>query len=332
MQAYESTLHLFTANIRTIRKVFRWQNTLSVRLAAIILASAGKQADAKAMLTAKELIKRNAGVFSNLRGIAGMPLIALISQSERPQEVIGNTIRVQELLKGARFWRNNYLAVAAAQIALNTQPSQYTATVSRARDFYDWMRKSHPLITGADDYILSCMLAAAGLDAEPASAEMDNLMALLTPHFKGSPNVRQSLAQALVLGTSRADTSLSREHAVARIVALREALREKRLKPGAQIAAVLGILSLLPGEPEAIAEQVADCYAALLTVKGFSRIEGKQVILLFAASLVTCGIADELLNSTANAALANMVTNLIIAQQAAVIAATSAAAAASSSS
>jgi hypothetical protein len=282
------------------------------------LASSGKLATADELLATRELLKKNArGSSSNLRGNSSLPLAVLLSQSENPSQALQNTIAVQDLLKAKKFWRNDYLAIAAAQIALNTQPAQYSDTVKRAREFYDAMAQNHWFITGEDDYIFSCMLAISGLGVFGTNAKIEELMAALKPHFGGA-GVRQSMAQVLVLGESCAETKRPVELIVNRIVALREALREQKLKPAADTAPILGVLSLLPVEPGMIASQVTSCYAKLKAEATFSKGMGKQNTLLFAASLVALSMAADL-GPTVSAALANTITNLVIAEQMAVI-------------
>ncbi|GHV04730.1 hypothetical protein FACS1894217_00480 [Clostridia bacterium] len=308
MAAYEAALRLFSDNTRTIKKAFKWQNILAVRLASMLLTASNVSAREEKLLEIKLMLKSSVGVFSNLRGNVELPLIAILAQAGRPQETLQSTIHVQTLLKAEKFWKNDYLGIAAAQIALRVPHENHAGVVKRSREFYDAMRRNHPLITGTEDYSSCCMLAIAGLGVQPTTVKIEELMAELKPHFGGAPNVRQTLAQLLVLG--EADPSGT----VDRILALREELRSRRLKPGVEIAAVLGVLSLMPGEPRYLAEQVADCYHDLKADSAFGKWQAKNVTLLFAASLVTVGVVTELTNAT----LTNTITNLILAQQAAI--------------
>jgi hypothetical protein len=328
---YESLLKLFLYNHQIIKKTFRWQETLCVHMAAMLSVASGKQVNADVLLSVKDLLKRNAGPFSNLRGDVSLSLIVLLSQSGSPEYVLQNTLRVQELLKAAGFWRNDYLAIGAAQIALHTPPKQYAATVSKARAFYDAMRQNHPLITSSDDYIFACLLANADLDVTAATAEIEQLMVLLKPHFLGASNVRQTLAHILVLGAFSAEAPLSAEQYTDRILALREALRLQKLKPTGETTTILGILSLLPGEPETIVNQVADCYASLQAGSPSIRWSGKQIRLLFACSMVASSLATTPIKSTTNATLTGTMISLIMSQHAMMIAATAGGGAATSS-
>jgi hypothetical protein len=331
MSTYESAaFHLFAYNSLTIKSAFKWQNTLSIHLAAMLLASSGNQADAEALLAIRDLIKKNTGMLSDLRGNSNLAIIALLSQTEDPSTMLNHTKQVQALLKASRFSQNDYLAITAVQIALNVPPEQFTDTVAYTCAFYDAMKQNHSLVTGPDDYIFSCLLAMSGLDVKEATEQIEELMVMLKPYFSGV-NVRQTLAQVLVLGLTSLDTPFSAKETVRRVIDLREALSAIKLKPSSETSVLLGVLSLLPGEPQSIASQIADCYYALKAEASFGNWQGKQVTLLFAESLVTCAMTTDL-KLTTKATLSNAVTNLLIAEQTVLIAASIAAATAAVSS
>jgi hypothetical protein len=323
MPAYEEPFRLFIENVKTFKQAFKWQNMLSVHLGAILLVSNGTQADEDRLISVKELIKNSTGAFSNLRGNSNLPLIALLSQSGNPEKTLQDTIHVQNLLKAEGFFRNDHLALAAAQIALRTPPEKHSLTVSRTREFYLSMREKHPVATGDDDYIFSFLLANSGLEVQSTIETIEEIMALLKPHFTLSTNLRQALAQILALGMRSAQEASSLEQAVNRVFDLRDALKEHKLDPGFDVASMLGVLSLLPGRPDAIASQVSSCFNSLQAEKAFGKWHGKSITLLCASSLAALGIAGEMLKSETDSAISTITANIIIAQQTAIITAAS---------
>jgi hypothetical protein len=314
MATYKPALQLFLDNTKTIKESFRWNNVLGIFLASTLLVSSDKKADSESLFAARDLLKKHAGVFSNLRGNSSLPLYTLFSINENPEAAVQNTIQVQELLKAEKFWRNDYLAFAAAQIALYTPPDQYAAVISRTREFYEAMKKKHPIITSADDYIFAVLLAMSDVDVQMADEKIEEYMELLKPHFPGIPNNRQMLAQILVLCTSQTDSVWTCEQVIDRIAALREILKVKKINPSYEISSILGVLAVLPGEVKDIADQVEGCYHDIKNEAGV-KWQGKQIKLLVSASLVTLGAISEMVKTSSSAALANIIINLIIAQQ-----------------
>lgn len=56
---------LFEENYGILKKNFKWEYSMMLRLAAIICANAGIKADVEAIKKAKGIIKNNTGVFSS---------------------------------------------------------------------------------------------------------------------------------------------------------------------------------------------------------------------------------------------------------------------------
>ena len=322
----QNKLELFTNNTQIIKKEFIWQNTLTKRLAALLYAQEGKTVDCEAIRQCHALIKQNTGAFSTFRGNMALCVAALLSLSPNPQEVFSETLKVYDLLRGVKLHASDFLVVAAYQIAVQSDSSDYMNVVTRTRSFYDGMKAHHFFYTGQDDYIFAAMLGLTDLDAAAGTARIEQLHSRLKGEFWDKNSV-QALAQVLVLGES--DDSMAN-----RVLILRDSLREQKIKlDKAYTLPVLGSLALLPVEIDTIVRDIDIAQDTLRAKKGFGSLSvTTQELLLFAASIVAGDYAENAKDGVLTATLSTSITNIIIAQQAAMIAAISASTAATASS
>ena len=324
--ATQDKLALFADNVQTIKKEFALQNTLTKRLAALLYAQANKTIDCEAIRQCHTIIKQNTGVFSAFRGDMALCVATLLSLTANPQQVFDDTLTVYDLLKSVKLRASDFLVVAAYQIAAQASVSEYDNVVTRTRAFYDGMKAHHFFYTGQDDYIFAAMLGLADLDIDSGVEQVEQLYGNLKNEFWDRNSV-QSLAQVLALGGS--DTVVEN-----RVLALREALRAKKIKlDKTYTLPVLGVLALLPVEIDAIVCDIDTAQDILRAQKGFGALTmHSQELLLFAASLVASEYAQGTKDDILTATLSTSITNIIIAQQAAMIAAISASTAVATSS
>lgn len=324
-EPYITRLELFADNAQTIKKAFAWQNALVTRLAALLYTAGNRIADPEAIRASQELIKENTRLFSSFRGNSAITIATLLSLSGEQERRLTNTLAVHQLMKDSKFRTSDYLAVAAYQIAAHAPSDQYAATVERTKAFYDGMKARHRFLTGQDDYIFAAMLGISDIGVERGIERMEQLYTELKPEFYSGNSV-QALTQVLVLG---ADTP----EPAARVLALREAFRSRGIRLDKEYTlSSLGVLSLLPYDPEGIVNDVSETFEYLRTRKGFGSWSiTKQELLLLSASLAALQYVEEVRSGMVTTVLSTSITNIIIAQQTAIAVAAASSAAASSS-
>ena len=324
--ATQNKLTLFADNTQIIKKEFTWQNVLTKRLSALLYAQAGKIIDCEAIKQCNDLIKQNTGIFSTFRGNMILCISTLLALSPNPQKTFDETLEIYAMLKNVKFYASDFLVIAAYQIASQANPSEYDNVVTRTRNFYNGMKSHHFFYTGEDDYIFAAMLGLTDLDVTSGIERIEMIYNRLKGEFWDKNSV-QTLAQLLVLGGS--DNNIEN-----RVIALRDALREQKIKlDKTYTLSSLGILALLPVDIETIVLDINESQSILRAQKGFgSLFVTTQEILLFAASFVANKYAQNIKDGILTAAISTSITNIIIAQQAAMIAAISASSAAAASS
>ncbi|WEK55032.1 MAG: DUF4003 family protein [Candidatus Cohnella colombiensis] len=321
-----SRLDLFVANSQLMKSKFIWQPTLIKRLASLLYAAEDKAIDIDAIQESYELIKKNTGVFSSLRGSSAISISALLSLSEEKNEQLSNTLAIYDMMKEVNFRASDFLVVAAYQIAAHTLPENYSHTVNRAKAFYVGMKAEHRFITGQNDYIYAAMLGMSSLDINYGLTRIEQLYATFKPHFHSGDSV-QALAQVLVLGEENRELE-------ARVLSMRGAFRERNVKlDHVHTLSTLGVLSLLPAEIDSIVNGVLEVNEYLRTKKGFGIWSvTKQELSMYSATLIAYEYMSDMKIGLLTSTLSTSLTNIIIAQQAAIAAAVATSAAVNTSS
>jgi hypothetical protein len=317
----DNRLRLFAANVQDIKGEFVWQSPMIKHLAALLYAIKDKAVDNEAIRQSYEMLKANTGLFSMFRGNSALNIASMLSLSSSGETLLREVLEVYDLLKATGFWASDYLVVAAYQIASTAGPEGCQPAVAKTKALYDGMKAYHPLLTSSDDYIFATMLGLSDVEISAGLARMEKLFRMLKGSFFSGNGV-QALAQVLVLSDQP-------DAAIKRILALRQALRYAGLKMESQYTmSVLGVLTLLPGTPEAIVCDLVETFEFLRGQKGFSAWSfSKQELELYAAALTVTDYAAAVEDGLVTTALSTSITNILIAQQSAVAAAAAASAA-----
>jgi len=322
-------VNLFADNIRALKKAFALHSPIIKRLAAIIYAQEGKAADPEAIRRGYEIIKKNASIFSMFRGNLSLCAAALLSLSGDPQAMFDGTLEVYAMLKDAKFWASDYLAVAALLIASGTGRENYARVVSRAKTIYGGMKARHWFLTGQDDYVYAAMLGMSGVNEDSAAERVEWFYGSLKNRFFDANSV-QALAQILVLCGASGE-------AADRVLSLRETLKAAGVRLDRMYTLpMLGVFAAMPVDGVIIARDLKDAMVAFREQKGVGfLVASRRELLIYAAAITASKYAGELGGGAVTAAVSTGIAGIIIAQQTAMIvalAATSRAAASSHSS
>jgi hypothetical protein len=283
------------------------------RQAALIYALEGRPIDCNAINEGYALMKESTGVLSMFRGYSSIGIAAMLSLKVDRQRIFDRTVSIYEMLKEAKFWRSEYLAVASYMIAVNAEPENYQKTVERTKAFYDGMKDKNWFYTGQNDYIMAAMLALSDADVEKGVSEIEVLYQQLKSEFFSRESV-QILAQTMVVGGITGQ-------AADRVIALKNAFRDQNMPMHREYTLpALGILALLPIDVNTIVQEVKEAQTHLKGQKGFGPLSvKKQELLLYATAITASGYAEDVQSGLVKAAVSTSIINLIIAMQMAMI-------------
>jgi len=212
-------------------------------------------------------------------------IAAMLSLKENREELFARTAAVYEAMKKVKFKASDYLAVAAYEIASQSEkPDEH---VTRAREFFDGMKANSSWFrVGEDDYIYAPMLGLTDIDVKIGTDRVAQLYQRFQSEFR-SKNCVQALAQVLVLN---GDCDM----VAGRVLALRDALQTRKIRLAqAYTLPSLGVLALIPVDTETLAQEIDEAQIFLKTQKDFGSLSvSKQELQLLAAAGVTSAAAS----------------------------------------
>ena len=248
----------FIANRDVVKEVFRWESGYVIPVSAACLGR--EAADEERLRAAAALLKRETGAFSPFRGFARPVVAAMLSLEADPEACLTEALRMYEALR-ERFSSSSYLPLAA--MSLSRLSTDYADTARRAREVYDCMKADHFFLTSSEDSVFAALMALSARTPAEAEREAEACYDRLRRTFSAS-NGLQSLSHVLALGEGRGEDKCDR------VVSLYEALRRTGLRFGRNLELpVLGALSLLTEEIDAIAAELGEADEYLARQKGY---------------------------------------------------------------
>lgn len=307
----------FIENRDIVRSVFKMERGFMYPVCAAIITDKGKRADAERLRMCRDLLKAQTGAFSNFKGLSKLALICMMSVDVNPEQRLKNAQQVYAHLK-ASFSGSPYLCVAAMVISELVDPGYYKAMAEHTRRIYQLLKNKHPFLIGAEDSIFSALLAVSKKTDDRILYETERCYGLLKPHFH-SQNAVQSLSHVLALCEGKPEEKCEAT------IALFERMKNDGLRYGTDFELpTLGVLAMLPVDPELIFAELREVDAYLSKKRGYGVFGlGKRQRLMHAAMIVT---GDHLEHcATTQLTLNHRTMALSAAQQAALCAAIAAA-------
>jgi hypothetical protein len=317
---------LFADNYIALKDNFVWGYAINNKLGALLYAMENRTADIDSIKYCRQIIKDNTGIFSQFKDITLFMTSVILSLHADPVAVFNNAVRIYDTMREERFHSSPYLVLASVSIALQANPEDYQRIINTARNYYDAMKEQHYFLTSSDDYGLAALLALSGMPIDQTIREMEECYGILKQEFFGA-NAVQTVSQILTFSTEHATEKCRRA------VDLYQALKYRGCKFTGIELSFLGVIALLQGNTDMIADEIAMTNDYLKDKKGFGywSISAAER-LMFAAALVCDDFLEESTKGTMEMTLANNIAGIILAQQTATMAAIAASSAAAAAS
>ncbi len=316
----------FIENRDTIKSVFTWDNGYIYPVCAALFTDKRQNADADRLKQCRDILKKHAGVFSNFRGNGRLAVISMMAIDPDPEGLLERALQIYDALK-EYFFASEYLTLVSMIVADMAEPIRYTEIAARVRHMYNLMRQEHPFLTSGEDSVFAALLALSDLTDEQMVEATESCYRILKPQFF-SGNAVQALSHVLALVEGDAETKCGKT------LELFRTLKEQGHKYGTGYElATLGVLAMLPGDVEEIAQDMIEVDHFLSEQKGYRFIGiGRKQRLMHAGMLVCSHFIGQNENNTVmqTAAISGTIS-LIVAQQVAVCAAVAASSAATAS-
>lgn len=245
------------------KDIFQWDNGSVKYVAAILYAVEDQNFNAEKLERMWQLILSETKRFSAFRS-SFLPILAiLLALSQNPEELFADMKEIFELLRNEKFQDGALTVAMAYYIAVCGEKSKYREIVQNCRTLYKQMRKNHPILTGADDYLDIAMMVIRGVDMDAAIMRMEKVYTRLQGNF-GKGNELQAIASAIVLLEEEDDDLCSK------VLALDRELTERSCKiRGEGTAAGLAVLAGFEEDENDIADALTELIGYIKTLDGY---------------------------------------------------------------
>ena len=314
---------LLILNRDRIKSVFPLEGGFLQLAGAGVLTAKGIAADTAALASCRDLLKQKAGVFSNFRSFARLPIVAALTASDHPEQVLDDGLTAYRTLRRL-FWASTYLPIAAMTVAQLSEPPRFEEVAARARGLYDRIKEEHRFSASGENGALCALMALSGRSDDTLIEDTEQCYRILKPNFFYAGAVL-ALSQALALCNAPAGIKC------ARIMEVFDKLKAAGYKFGTYYELpTLGVWALSSADSSEIVQEMCEISDWLSQQRGFGFFSGidRKHRLMYAGILAQRGYLDDKL---AQAASVDGVISFAIAQEAAVFAAVAASATAAAS-
>ena len=297
---------LLSANIDTIRSVFKMEYLNMQILGAFICTAQNRSADAEKLRECRKIMKSRHGVFSDFRGHLQLPLVVKMSLERDPEgylEGLGTTYRT--LSQGFVLGHESRL-MAALLLYENAEPAGLPALCERTRELYALIRKNHPFLTDQTDMPFAALIALQGGDFEARLEDTEACYQILKSRFPLSKNAAQTVSHVLAMSGEAA------EEKSARFIRMYDEFKANKLRLPDFYMTILGVLANAGVSVEEAVRQTGEHEAALKQMKGFHGVfgVGKESRRMFAAATTALNNIPE--NAAVEGAVMSTVLSIII--------------------
>lgn len=303
-----------------------WGYDMMNKAAALSATLKGEVVDSENLKEKIEMIKKNTSAFSYFRGITQTILAMECSINNYEKDDLLNILEIYKSLKSEGASSSEYLVTCALNIYKNRYKFEISSMVRKTRETYKVMRKNHPFLTGAEDYIMASIISFKAINIDDATVEIEKCYRYLKERFMASDEL-QTLSHIMYFVPGEAKEKCYGT------INLYDMFKNEKIRVR-YVKTLLPILDLVCEDKGRLIEEIKNTDEYLKQCKGFGNLSlGKDLRCLFAASIILSENSKEYIDEISGIS-ESIITNIIIAMQIALMTAViaSSAAAANSSS
>ena len=297
---------LLSANIDTIRSVFKTEYLNMQILGAFICTSQNRTADADRLRECRKIMRSQHGFFSSFRGHLQLPLVVKMSLDRDPEgylEGLEETYRT--LSQGYKLGHESRL-MAALLLYDNALAEERATLCVRTRELYDLIRQNHPFLTDQSDMPFAALIALQGGDAETRLADTEACYQILKARFPLSKNAAQTVSHVLAMSTAPSEEKSEQ------FIRMYNEFKANKLRLPDFYMTILAVLVNSGISVEEAVRQSKAHEAALKQMKGFHGLFGigSQSRRMFAAAVTALNNIPE--NAAVEGTVMSTVLSIII--------------------
>lgn len=297
---------LLTANIETIRSVFKMEYLSMQVLGAFLCTAQNRAADAERLRDCRKIMKSKHGVFSSFRGHLQLPLVVKMSLESDPEGYLDGLTETYKKLSEQYKLGHEARLMAALILYDHAQQEQRAALCDRTWEIYAQFRANHPFLTDQNDMPFAALIALQDADPETQIADTEACYKLLGERFVFSKNELQTVSHILAL------TDAPSEEKSAKFMQLYDAFKAAKLRLPGVYMLILAVLANSDVSVEEAVRQTKTYEATLKQMKGFGSFfgVGTEMRRMFAAATTALNNIPE--NAAAEGAVMSTVLSVII--------------------
>ncbi len=261
---------------------FKLYGSMEIDFMALSYAISDKLYEKEKLLTIRDYIKSRTNMFSIYRSNIIQTSMMLELNTGNPSEMFDRMVACHEIFKKNRYGSSYYLALANFALVSDSQVIDAESIVKKGKEVYDLMRKYHPFLTSGDDYPLAIMIAKQTDNIAEKVEEIEYYYRQLNLKGLSKSNGLQFLSHILSLIPG------SREEKIDRCISLYQSLKSEKIKVYPDYYCILGLLSFIADDVEAVTIKMKEIVAILMNSKHYKWIS-KQMMAVIAASLTVDG-------------------------------------------
>ena len=254
---------LLIENRQIFRKVFKYDYDQMLVSASLIYTNNGLLADEERLRYCLNYLKKNEGIFSDLRGNIEIALVGMMAMASNCEQYLEDIkYLTDQFNKGRKFFTNSYSSIAAMILHDNAAPEEYDQYLEKSWKIFQQMKDDHGFLTSDDDIVLAVLLAVSDINVNNLLLDMDECYELLKGRFAFVS--KQELSHVLALDFR------SPGEKVERLQTICDMLKERKIRYGSGSEMnMLALLNRLDMDDYDIVNQLEDVEAYLKPVKGF---------------------------------------------------------------
>ncbi len=268
-----------------------------------------KSFNGQRFLAVSDTIKQKSSWASPLRSQAHYMLAACLeNESQDPSDAVDAVLAKHDLLKDAGFKQSPQSYLTTLLMSGNVE--EQASDVKRAKVLFNEMKKHHPFLTSADDYLYAMMLGKMEGNAVERAETMNRYYRELRQHGFYMGNDLQWMSQVMTYTGAEYD-----ENIVSRAVSIRDQVKTAGVKVKMSHYVMIAFLAVLKINDMQL-EHIIETYRELVTMKLFRWY--KDMVLPIAIQLETKHMIDQ--SETSSVQFLITIEMVIQAQQAAMVA------------
>lgn len=269
----KNTCDLILENRNAMEKQMFWEmdaNTYAL-MAGLLATARNVHADPEKYKECKKILQKNAGVFSEMRGLAGAVVVTKMMMADDPEKYVKGVTEVYHKLRDIhKLTASPYMVMAAMNIYENNGVEGADEAIERLEALYKELKDKHPMLINDTDRGYLSMIATSKMNLAEVTQRIEAAYDMCNK-LSIDKDAVYSMAQMLAFSDKSAENKFE---FVEGILSGLDANHTPISK--GQGLVLLGVLSLLDMPKEELVQDISDASEYLKGKSGFKWFDESQ--------------------------------------------------------